>query len=259
MLNSEEMQPPGAGLDFDSYELTGTPLQQSALFFETPVEIYRRVFSILKPRTPPPEILVEFRRYANANSSVRLESGRLTVWIADILEGAPAPIVEALAYILLGKLYRRPVPRLYGHRYRLYLNRREIRQKLQLVRQIRGRKFVSGPAGAHFDLGEIFERLNAQYFDGLLGRPLLGWSRRCSHSLLGHFDPSHNAIIISRIFDQPQGPLLALEYVVFHEMLHLRYPVEHNRVRRCVHTREFHEAERAFPHLAEAKKLIKEL
>jgi hypothetical protein len=229
------------------------------LFFETPSEIYARVLKDLKPRTEPPRIQVEFRRYANANSSIRLQEGRLTVRIADILEGAPAPILEALAYILLGKLYRRPVPRIYEHRYRLYLNRRDVRQKLQLMRQIRGRKFVSGPEGASHNLEELFERLNRQYFDGLLGRPQLGWSRQASRSLLGHFDPSHNAIIISRIFDRPSAPPLALEYVMFHEMLHLRYPVDHNGVRRRVHTREFRHAERAFPRLAEAKELLKKM
>jgi hypothetical protein len=259
MLNSEEMQPPNAGSHEDGYELTSSALQQSALFFETPAEIYARVFRELKPRTVLPEIRVEFRRYANANSSIRLQAGHLTVWIADVLEGAPAPIVEALAYVLLGKLYRCPIPRIHGRRYRLYLNRREIRQKLQLVRQIRGRKFVSGPEGAHFNLEEIFERLNAIHFDGLMGRPQLGWSRLRSRSMLGHFDPSHNAIIISRIFDQPGMPALALEYVVFHEMLHLRYPVDHNGVRRRVHTREFRQAEREFPRLVEAKELLKKL
>ena len=60
--------------------------------------------------------------------------------------------MEALAYILLGKLFRRPVPRLYAHRYRLYLNRRDMRRQMHLIRQIRGRKFVSGPAGAHHNL-----------------------------------------------------------------------------------------------------------
>jgi hypothetical protein len=259
MLNSKEMQPPGPGSGEEGYRLTGSAPHQSALFFETPAEIYARVLKDLKPRTALPEIRVEFRRYANANSSVRLAGGQMTVRIADVLEGAPAPIVEALAYILLGKLYRRPVPRIYEHRYRLYLNRREIRQKVQLMRQIRGRKFVSGPEGASHNLDELFERLNRQYFDGLLGRPLLGWSRQLSSSLLGHFDPSHNAIIISRIFDCPSAPPLALEYVMFHEMLHLRYPVDHNGVRRRVHTREFRQAERAFARLAEAKELLKKL
>lgn len=251
MLNSEEMQPLGADSRLEP--------QQSALFFETPAEIYGRVWRELKPRTPLPEIRVEFRRYANANSSIQLSSGKLTVKIADILEGAPAPIVEALAYILIGKLFRRPTAKIYGHRYRLYLNRREIRQKLLLLRQIRGRKFVSGPKGSSRNLEEIFERLNREYFDGLLARPLLGWSRGASRSMLGHFDPSHNAIVVSRIFDDAKQPLLALEYVMFHEMLHLRYPVDHKGVRRRVHTHEFRQAERKFPRLTEAKELLKKL
>jgi hypothetical protein len=259
MLNSKEMQPRGSSADPDVYQLTRPEPLQTALFFETPIEIYARVLKELKPRTPLPEIRVEYRRYANANSSIRLESGRLTVKIADILEGAPAPILESLAYILLGKLYRQPVPGAYERRYRLYLNRRDMRQKLQLVRQIRGRKFVSGPGGAVRNLEEIFERLNREFFDGLLGRPQLGWSRLPSRCMLGHFDPSHNVIVISRIFDDSKKPLLALEYVMFHEMLHLRFPVDHHGVRRRVHTREFRQAERTFPRLLEAKELLKKL
>ena len=99
------------------------PLQleavQSSLFFETPEEIYARVFRELKPRTPVPEMRVEFCRFANADSFIRLENGRLQVRISDLLAGAPAPVIEALAQILLRKLYRTPVPRVYSHRYRL--------------------------------------------------------------------------------------------------------------------------------------------
>ena len=232
---------------------------QSSLFFETPEEIYARVFRELKPRTPVPEVRVEFCRFANADSFIRLDNGRLHARISDLLAGAPAPVTEALAYILLGKLYRKPVPRVYAHRYRLYLNRRDVRRRMHLVRQIRGRKFVSGPQGTHRNLEQIFERLNQLYFDGLLGQPQLGWSRGRSRSMLGHFDPSHNAIVISRIFDQEPIPELALEYVMFHEMLHLRYPVEHHGARRRVHTRQFREAEKNFPRLQEAKEILKRL
>src|SRR5580698_3395954 len=174
---------------------------QSSLFFETPEEIYARVFRDLKPRTPVPELHVEFCRFANADSFIRLENGCLKVRISDLLATAPAPVMEALAYILLGKLYRKPVARRYNHRYRLYLNRRDMRRQANLVRQIRGRKFVSGPKGANYDLQEIFERLNRQFFDGLMGMPRLGWSRGIARNMLRDFDPSHNAIIISRIFD----------------------------------------------------------
>jgi hypothetical protein len=232
---------------------------QSSLFFETPAEIYARVFRLLKPRTPLPALRVEFCRFANADSFIRLEEGQLHVRISDLLEGAPAPVMEALAFILLGKLYRKPAPRVYTHRYRLYLNRRDFRRQAHLVRPVRGRKFISGPQGELHNLDEVFERLNRQFFDGLLGRPRMGWSRRPSRSMLGHFDPSHNAIIISRIFDGPRTPLLALEYVMFHEMLHLRYPVDHAGSRRRVHTREFREAEKKFPGWKEAKDMLKKL
>jgi hypothetical protein len=232
---------------------------QSSLFFETPEEIFARVFRELKPRTPLPALAVEFRTFANADSFVRLENGRLAVRMSDLFAGAPAPVLEALAHILLGKLYRKPIPPVFNHRYRLYMNRKDVRRQAHLVRQIRGRKFLSGPKGEHYHLEEIFERLNARFFDGMLGRPQLGWSRRPSRSMLGHFDPSHNAIIISRIFDRADGYELALEYVMFHEMLHLRYPVDHAGSRRRVHTREFRQAERAFPRLKEAKELLKKL
>jgi len=232
---------------------------QSSLFFESAAEIYGRVFRELKPRTALPELRIEFCQFANPDSFIRLENGRLHVRMSDLLEGAPAPVLEALAHILLGKLYRKEVPRIYSHRYKLYLNRRDMRRQAHLVRQIRGRKYISGPKGEHHDLEAVFEALNLQYFDGMLGRPQLGWSRQPSRTMLGHFDPSHNAIVISRIFDRPGVPLVALEYVMFHEMLHLRFPVDHARSRRCVHTKEFREAEKQFPYFKEAKEMLKKL
>jgi hypothetical protein len=232
---------------------------QSSLFFESPEEIFARVFRELKPRTPVPDLRVDFCQFANADSFIRLNDGRLHVRMSDLLSGAPAPVLEALAHILLGKLYRRPIARQYNHRYRLYLNRKDVRRQAQIVRQARGRKFISGPQGEHYNLDQIFERLNAAHFDGLLGRPELGWSRRRARHMLGHFDPAHNAIILSRILDQKTVPEIAVEYVMFHEMLHLRHPVEHNGARRCVHTKEFRADEKQFPRLKEAKEFLKRL
>jgi len=232
---------------------------QSAIFFETPEEIFTRVFSELRPRTRPPQVQVQFCKFANANSFASLDAKGLRVRITDVLEGAPSQILEALAHILLCKLFRRPNPRMHSERYRRFLNRKEMRRSLQLVKQARGRKFVSGPKGVHYDLEPIFEELNFAHFHGLMARPLLGWSRTPSKVMLGHYDPSHNAIILSRLLDRLNTPRLAVEYVLFHEMLHLRFPVEHRGARRCVHTKEFKEAEKAFPRLKEAKEILKEL
>src|ERR1700687_5745474 len=140
---------------------------QSAIFFETPEELFTRVFRELKPRTPAPTVRVEVCKFANANSFVRWDESGLHFRITDVLEGAPAPILEALAHILLSKLLRRPSPRTYVERYRRYLNRKEMRRCLQLVKQTRGRKFVSGPKGNVFDMEQLFEDLNVRYFHGL--------------------------------------------------------------------------------------------
>jgi hypothetical protein len=232
---------------------------QSALFFETVEEIYARVYCELRPRTALPGFVVTYRQFANVNSFISMKSGQVEVKLSDLLEGAPSPVAESLARILLGKLLRKPASGAHVHRYRLYLNRKDIRSQMQLMRQTRGRKHISGPVGRYFHLGEIFDRLNVCYFHGLLGQPELGWSLRRSRTMLGHFDPSHNAIIISRVFDEEAVPAVALEYVMFHEMLHLQFPVDHSGARRCVHTRDFRQAEKRFPFLAEAKEALKKL
>lgn len=232
---------------------------ESALLFETTEQIYLRVFHTLRPRTPIPTFDITFRPYANANSFIRARDGRIEVRITDLLQSAPAPIQEALAWILLSKLFRREIPPVYSHRYRRYLNGREMRRSLHVVRRVRGRKAFREPQGNHYDLEALFDELNGRHFGGLMMKPVLGWSIRSSRTTLGHYDLSHNAIILSSLLDSATVPLVAVEYVLFHEMLHLAHPVEHRGSRRCVHTDQFRRAEEQFPDLKAAKEALKRL
>ena len=230
---------------------------ETALFFESIEQIYLRVFRAIKPRTAPPQIRVEYRKYANANSRIRLEDGTLSVTISDVLREAPAPIQEALASILIAKLFRKQPDGNSLARYRRYLNRPEVRRSLHAVQQQRGRKLVLDAAGQTYDLCKLFEELNFAYFHGLMARPRLGWSRRASRTILGHYDPSHHVIVLSKLLDSPRTPERVVKYVLFHEMLHLRFPTEHRGARRCVHTREFKRAEREFDGFDEAQRELK--
>jgi len=85
------------------------------------------------------------------------------------------------------------------------------------------------------------------------------WSREHARNSLGHYDPAHNTIVVSRIFDRPQVPRFAIEYLVYHEMLHLKHPVKLRGTRRCVHPAGFQEEERLFPELEKAKQYLKRL
>ena len=206
-----------------------------------------------------PEVRIQFFAFANLNNTIRSRDGKLLVRLSDLLEGAPESVLRAIAHILLAKMYRKPIERAYASRYRKYISSHEIAGKVHLVRQMRGRKRIETARGRTYDLDLIFEDLNRRYFYGLLGRPRMTWSRDHARNSLGHYDPAHNAIVVSRVFDHPGVPRYAVEYIVYHEMLHLKHPVKLRGSRRCVHPPEFVAEEKLFAHLNDAKQFLKHL
>lgn len=206
-----------------------------------------------------PELTVEFYAFANVNNTIRLRKGRLLVRLSDLLEGAPEEVLRAIAHILLAKMYRRQIERGHASCYRRYVGSHAVTRKAHLVRQIRGRKRVSSPRGHVYDLDAMFEDLNQRYFYGLLGRPQITWSPNGARRLLGHYDPAHNTISISSIFDNPRVPRCAVEYILYHEMLHLKHPVRLRGSRRCVHSPEFQAEEARFAGLSQAKQFLRQL
>jgi hypothetical protein len=203
-----------------------------------------------------PEMHIEFYAFANVNNTIRLREGRLFVRLSDLLEGAPPSVLESIAHILLAKIYRKPIATAHATRYRRYVSSHDITAKAHLVRQIRGRKRIASARGHVYHLEEIFDDLNQRFFHGLLARPQMTWSQMRSRQSLGHYDPAHNAIVVSRIFDHPRVPRCAVEYIVYHEMLHLKHPVKLRGSRRCVHSQEFLAEENLFPHLQQAKDFL---
>jgi len=196
-----------------------------------------------------PAFELRFYPFANINNTIRLRRGMLLVRLSDLLEGAPEPVLSAILHILLAKIYRKPIEPAAAVRYRRYIASHDLASRAHLVRQMRGRKRLNGARGHAYDLHEIFDELNRRFFHGLLGRPLMSWSSERARNNLGHYDPAHNTIVVSRAFDHPDVPRYAVEYLVYHEMLHLKHPVKLRGSRRCFHSREFQAEERLFPRL----------
>ena len=206
-----------------------------------------------------PEFRVEFYPFANVNSTIRVRETIVHARISDLLEGAPDTVLEAIAHILLAKIYRKPIAALHSTRYRRYVSSHDISTKAQLVRQLRGRKRIDSAKGAVYDLEKIFEELNQRFFHGLMARPRMTWSQSHARRSLAHYDPAHNAIVVSRAFDHPRVPPCAVDYIVYHEMLHLKHPVKLRGSRRCVHGAAFQAEERLFPEFERAKAFLKRL
>ncbi len=213
----------------------------------------------MRPRAPMPPFTLRFRRFTSLNTTIRLREGLILVSLSDLLEGAPEPVVRALAHILLAKLYKKPIDAAQNLRYKRFASSSAVTRQTERIRGARGNKRFFGPEGRFFHLEEVFDSLNMRFFGGLLGRPELTWSEHLAKRSLGHYDAAHNTIVVSRVFDRPSSPRYAIEYLLFHEMLHLKHPVRMRGLRRCVHSREFKAEEALFPQLKEALAFIKRL
>ena len=206
-----------------------------------------------------PPIVVRFRRFTSLNTTIRLREGRILVSLSDLLEGAPESVLRAIAHILLAKLYKKPIDPRQNLRFKRFASSAAVARQTELIRHARGSKRYFGPEGRYYNLEEVFDSLNMRFFGGLLGRPELTWSEGMAKRSLGHYDATHNTIVVSRVFDRPSSPRYAVEYLLYHEMLHLKHPVRMRGLRRCVHSGEFKAEEKQFPQLKEALAFIKRL
>ena len=78
-------------------------------------EIFQRCHRELRPGVPLPEIRIEFYPFASVNNNIKMREGRLQVRLSDLLEGAPESVLEAIAHILLAKIYRKPIEAVHSN------------------------------------------------------------------------------------------------------------------------------------------------
>jgi len=238
--------------------------QQLSLPFSVRQENFENIFCSvhrqLKPRTPVPQINVEFFPFAGINHTARLNAGCLKVRVSDLFQEAPDEVKQALARILLAKLYGKKVESSIHRTYRAFVLRNEIQERARVARNNRGRGTrLTHARGRHYDLEELFERINVDYFAGGLTKPRLSWSAKRSRHVLGRYDSTYGTIFISRIFDAPRIPPFVVEYVMYHEMLHIKHNTRVQDCRVLVHTPEFKNDERLFLQYEAARRWLEQV
>lgn len=129
-------------------------------------------------------------------------------------------------------------------------------RRAQQVRSKRGHKKLTSPRGSQFDLVPLFEQLNQDYFNHEVEVDHLSWSRTRTRRTLGHYDPAHRAIVLSRTLDQSHVPGYVVGFVLFHEMLHAFLGETTCNGRRQKHGPQFRLAERDFARYREARDFI---
>lgn len=221
--------------------------------------LFQRLFTRLGCEGRPPRFHVEFYPYTSLVLTIRRREDQVFVRLSDLLHRAPLAVLEGAAALLLGRIYRRKPPVALVEPYLDYARSHRTRDRIHRMRSGRVRRAQAGPAGRHFDLSRMFDELNQRYFEGLLRRPHISWSNRAWRRQFGCYDPGPNQIVLNRRMDRPHVPRFVVEYVLFHEMLHVKHPTRRSGCSLVSHSREFREEEKRYADFARARRLLDRL
>lgn len=219
--------------------------------------LLQRVYTRLGVAGRPPHFVAEFYPYAGLVQTIRLRRDTVYVRFSDLMRKAPAPVLESAAAVLMARLYRRALPSQFASAYNDYASHHRTRRRVTTLRRARVRRPTLAPAGRCFDLAPMFAQLNRDYFRGELAMPQLGWSARPWRTLLGLFDPALSQIVLSSRLDRERVPAFAVEYVLFHEMLHMKHPVRRARCGLQSHSPQFRAEEKRYRHYHRAWRYLK--
>jgi Protein of unknown function DUF45 len=221
--------------------------------------LFQRVYTRLGCEGRPPRFHVEFYPYTNLVLTIRRREEVVYVRFSDLMRQCSLPVMEGAAALLLSRIYRRRPPKSLVQPYLDYTRSQRTRQRIQRMRRARVRPAATTPQGRHFDLSRLFDSLNEKYFAGTLVRPHLGWSKRTWRRQFGCYDPGPNQILLNRRMDHPTVPQFVVEYVLFHEMLHVKHPTRRSGCTLVSHSREFRVEEKLFPEFDRARRFLDRL
>lgn len=182
----------------------------------------------------------------NATSmiSVREKKGCLSVRLHRMFLDADTAVLAELTEFIRKKSGKIPAIRAF------------IKERKHQLKKPTPRNRAITPRGKYYNLGEIFETLNSHYFNNSLSA-LITWGKRGSRyavrrRTLGTYDPKSNSIRINPVLDNSAIPLFFIEFIVYHEMLHIVIAVEAAGKRRRIHSKEFKTREQMYKHYHKA-------
>jgi hypothetical protein len=206
-----------------------------------------------------PVIDVRFYPYAGLRHTIRVRSGQVYVRLSDLIKDCPPEVMRSLAFVLVARLLGKKVPVVHERVYRDYSLTPEVMRSSDIARRHRGRKMISSAQGNNYDLDKMFSKLNRRYFDSGLEKPTLTWSQRKTRSILGHHDRVYETITISKSLDSAQVPDWFVEFILYHEMLHIKHAARMINGRRYYHTTAFRLDERRFAKYDDAQRWLEQV
>ena len=199
------------------------------------------------------KIKAQFYPYRSLRHTIEWNHKYIHLKISKYLNNAPQDILQNLAIILLAKVYKIKPEKSIKESYKAYA------ELIQPDIPKRKKSIPKGyyQQGNYYNLKEIFVRLNDLYFANKLSVKHLGWSKNKSYTRLGYYDRERDLLVISKIFDSKRVPENVVEYLLYHEMLHIYIPTTTVKGRRKIHSPAFQQLEQKYPDYPKIQNWIK--
>ena len=206
------------------------------------------------------KILVSTRMKRSWHVKINTHSDSRTLTIPSYLKDAPQEIKVALIdWALL------PNPRTKQQRRIITDQKLPLERKIQyyintfhaarLQITFDPHKTSNITEGVEYDLQQIFDSVNAHYFNNQL-HAYLRWGKYASTTSYQTTRTLKNSekcnlITIAGVYNHPDVPRFALEAVMYHEMLHIQIPPYKKNGKNIIHGPEFKKAELQFNYYKE--------
>ena len=216
----------------------------------------RVVLENFSPEFHGAAIDARFYPYIGLTHTIRRREAGWIVRVSDHCSQAPRQVLEAIIIILACKVLRKRIPKRTRLIYDGWRNESVVSDAVSVRRAAKGRKCFAVHDGRWHPLQEICRDTNRRFFNDQIEISKIGWSVRRSWGRLGHYDPTHNTIMLSPVLDSPKVPRFVVEFVVYHEMLHAIFEGADNCGPHRYHHPKFRRAERAHPDYENVKQFI---
>ena len=195
--------------------------------------------------------------YSTIKYTIREKRGVPEFKICDIYLLASETEFRAIIRKMLRHYSNRKNPKWDEALYKGFTRRPDVEERWKEIRLIRGTgKSMLPPKGEAHDLMELADKIAKDYFQGLFPLPRLGWSKIRAKRRFGHYDRDHNTVMVSKILDSMKVPAFLVEYILYHEFLHIKHGEKIKKNRSYVHTPAFMKDEKKFHKYSQARELL---
>jgi len=203
------------------------------------------------------EILFEIKNYSSIKYTIRGKGNKILFWIGDIFLLSDQYTFRAICRKMWHHYKGEKEDERDNHLYLDFVHDPLIQKKWQKLRLERGRgKQILPPKGRHHDLEKILSKVRNIQFQGMKELPDIAWSKRAARKRYAHYDSLYNIIVISRILDSLKVPSYVLEFIIFHELLHVKMGIGKVKSKRRIHTPLFRKLERGHPFYKKTKSFL---